>query len=137
MKQKTILIKENKEKEFTRLLAWRFGITSDSEIDVLFAFVSYGLFAPFDLDKYLRQSITDNLGMKDNTLSVMVGRLVKKDCIKKAGKSYYLNPAFSSLDECSQIVFRFDSKDYVRYNKKSKLNKKRIVKISTKQLCLF
>lgn len=106
--QKVILIKENKEKEFTRLLAWRFGITSDSEIDVLFAFVSYGLFVGFDLDINLRESITTNLKMRDNTLSVMVNRLVKKGCIKKAGKSYYLNPAFIGLSECNQVVFRFN-----------------------------
>ncbi len=108
MKQKTIVIKENKEKEFTRLLAWRFRATSESEIEVLFAFVSYGLFAAFDLDIHLRESITTNLKMRDNTLSVMVNRLVKKGCIKKAGKSYYLHPAFAGLSECDQVVFKFN-----------------------------
>lgn len=107
MKQKTILVKGNKEKEFIKLLAWRFGITSGSELDVLYAFVSYGLFAPFDLDKYLRSRILNDLGMRDNTLSVAVSRLVKKDCIKKAGKSFYLNPAFNNLNDIDQIAFKF------------------------------
>lgn len=107
MKQKTILIKENKEKEFTKLLAWRFGVTSDSEVDVLFAFVSYGLFVGFDLDVHLRESIISKLNMKEKTFSCMLIRLCKKGCIKKAGKSYYLNPAFASLSDCDQVVFRF------------------------------
>ena len=107
MKQKTILIKGNKEKEFVKILAWRFGITSLSEIDVLYSFVSYGLFAPFDLDKHLRMRILNDLGMLDNTLSVAVSRLVKKDCIKKAGKSFYLNPAFNNLNDVDQITFKF------------------------------
>lgn len=107
MKQKTILVKGSKEKEFVKILAWRFGITSDSELAVLSAFVSYGLFAPFDLDKHLRGVVLSDLGMRDNTLSVAVSRLVKKDCIKKAGKSFYLNPAFANLNEIDQICFRF------------------------------
>jgi hypothetical protein len=107
MKQKTIVVKGSKEKEFIKILAWRFGITSLSEIDVLHSFVSYGLFAPFDLDKHLRTRILNDLGMRDNTLSVAVSRLVKKDCIKKAGKSFYLNPAFNNLNDVDQITFRY------------------------------
>ncbi len=107
MKQKTILIKENKEKEFTRLLAWRFNVTSESEVEVLFSFVSYGLFSGFDLDVHLRENITDKLKMKEKTFYCMVHRLVKKGCIKKAGKSYYLHPAFAGLSECDQVVFKF------------------------------
>lgn len=107
MKQKTILIKGNKQREFIKILAWKFGITSDSEIDIINSFVSYGLFAPFDLDKHLRMRILNDLGMKDNTLSVAVSRLVKKDCIKKAGKSFYLNPAFNNLNDVDQIAFKF------------------------------
>lgn len=107
MKQKTILLKGSKEKEFIKLIAWRFGITSESELAVLSVFVSYGLFAPFDLDKHLRAMLIKDLSMKDNTLSVCVARLVKKDCIKKSGKSFYLNPAFSNLGEIDQICFRF------------------------------
>ena len=78
-----------------------------SFLAVLSAFVSYGLFAPFDLDKHLRGMVLNDLGMRDNTLSVAVSRLVKKDCIKKAGKSFYLNPAFNNLDDVDQIAFKF------------------------------
>ena len=51
--------------------------------------------------------ILNDLGMLDNTLSVAVSRLVKKDCIKKAGKSFYLNPAFNNLNDVDQIAFKF------------------------------
>ncbi len=107
MKQKTIKLTGIKEYEFVKLLAWRFNVTGFTEVNILYSFVNYGLYAPFNLDKYLRESIINQFSLNEKTFSVSVKRLVDKGCISKEGKSYYLNPAFSNLNDVDQIVFRF------------------------------
>lgn len=106
MLQKTIHLKGDKQIEFAKVIASRFGITSDSELNVLLTFVNMGLFSPFNMDKNLRDVIKGRLSMKESTFAVCINRLISKECIKKAEKSFYLNPAFSGLNDIDQIVFK-------------------------------
>lgn len=110
MKQKTILLKGDRKREFVKLLCSRFGIYSKSETDIIYCMVKFGLFAPFYLDKYLRERVILELGIRNNTISVMVNRMIKAGVMLKAGKTYSLNPCFSNLDDVEQICFRFEKK---------------------------
>lgn len=89
-----------------RLIASRFGVTSEIELRCLCLLVRNDMFNPFHLNKYLKAQLIKDLGIKSNTFVVSINRLVDKGVIARNEKSYFLNVAFRGLEDLDCIVFK-------------------------------
>ena len=105
-KRKSKVITLKGEDAFIRLLAAQFGTTADMEINLIKVLIKFDLFIPFNLDKYMRRRIQQEMGVPYTTLGTAITRLIKSGIIARNGKNVYVNVAFRGLDEIDSIVFK-------------------------------
>lgn len=107
MKSKLILITGDKQEQFIRIIASRFGVSADNELKLISIFCKYDMFQPFHLDKYTRMKLIKEIGCNDSTFATILSRLVNANVIARNGKTLFFNVAFRELDEIDSIVFRY------------------------------
>lgn len=106
MKAKTLFLTGDKEDQFIKVLAYQFGVRSDSEINLIKAFIKYDMWS-FHLDKYTRIKIERDLGVPYQTLATGLRRLVRAGVMAKNGKTHILNAGFRNLGEIDCIIFKY------------------------------
>jgi hypothetical protein len=106
MKQKVINLKGDKRKVFIKLIASQYGVYSDMELKLLTFLVERDMFTPFHLDPILKSILVKESGINENTFITSMGRLIKRGCIARNNKSYFLSVAFRDLENIDLISFK-------------------------------
>lgn len=107
MKYKTISIKGNKQDQFIRIIASKFGVSAENEIKVISILVKYDMFQAFWLDKYTRLKFINEIGCPPSTFNNALARLVESNVIARNGKTMYFNTAFRNINDIDSIMFKY------------------------------
>jgi len=82
---------------------------SDSESAVVSSLITYSNNNSLTLDVNLARQIREELEIGQSLFNTCMRRLEIKKCIRKEGKSIWLDPMFNNLKEVSEIVIRVEA----------------------------
>lgn len=81
---------------------------SDSESATMAKLITYSSNNAVTLDVNLARQIREELNFGQSLFNTCINRLEKKKCIRKEGKSIWLDPMFNNLQEVSEIVIKIE-----------------------------
>ena len=104
MKAKTIILPS--KDYFIKLLASQFNVYAEIEINLIKTLIKFDLFTPFNLCKYTRERLRNEMNIPYSSLNTAISRLIKSGVIARTGKNCYVNPGFRGLENIDAIVFK-------------------------------